>query len=83
MWQAVLVVCDWELSEAPKKDALDQTRVHAEEHKRMAVLEYQRRIKEAMASKPAPPPEDIEMKAPMKAMGAMEEGDALLGSILK
>lgn len=48
----------------------------------MAVLEeQQRRIKEAMASKPAPPPEDnLEMKAAMKAMGAMEEGDAIFGS---
>lgn len=47
----------------------------------MAVLEeQQRRIKEAMASKPAPPPEDIEMKVAMKAMGAMEEGDAIFGS---
>ncbi|KAL6133512.1 hypothetical protein ACLB2K_065747 [Fragaria x ananassa] len=51
------------------------------ERKRMAVLEeQQRRIKEAMASKPAPPPEDIEMKVAMKAMGAMEEGDAIFGS---
>ncbi|KAK9921106.1 hypothetical protein M0R45_029633 [Rubus argutus] len=52
------------------------------ERKRMAVLEeQQRRIKEAMASKPAPPPEDnLEMKAAMKAMGAMEEGDAIFGS---
>ncbi|KAM5559651.1 cactin [Rosa sericea] len=52
------------------------------ERKRMAVLEeQQRRIQEAMASKPAPPPEDnFEMKAAMKAMGAMEEGDAIFGS---
>ncbi|KAL6138458.1 hypothetical protein ACLB2K_063740 [Fragaria x ananassa] len=50
------------------------------EHKCMAVLEHQRRIKEAMTSKPAPSPEDIEMKAAMKAMGDMEEGDALFGS---
>ncbi|KAL6141867.1 hypothetical protein ACLB2K_060153 [Fragaria x ananassa] len=51
------------------------------ERKRMAVLEEQQiRIKEAMASKPALPPEDIEMKAAMKAMGAMEEGDAIFGS---
>ncbi|XP_062003857.1 splicing factor Cactin [Rosa rugosa] len=52
------------------------------ERKRMAVLEeQQRRIQEAMASKPAPPSEDnFEMKAAMKAMGAMEEGDAIFGS---
>ncbi|KAK4272798.1 hypothetical protein QN277_021304 [Acacia crassicarpa] len=50
------------------------------EHKRMAVLEeQQRRIQEAMASKPAPSEDNFEMKA-MKAMGAMEEGDALFGS---
>lgn len=46
----------------------------------MAVLEeQQRRIQEAMASKPAPSEDNFEMKA-MKAMGAMEEGDALFGS---
>ncbi|XP_021810954.1 cactin [Prunus avium] len=51
------------------------------ERKRVAVLEeQQRRIQEALASKPAPPPEDnFEMKA-MKAMGIMEEGDAVFGS---
>lgn len=51
------------------------------ERKRMAVLEeQQRRMQEAMASKPAPPTEDnLEIKA-MKAMGAMEEGDAMFGS---
>ncbi|KAI9122246.1 hypothetical protein K1719_006935 [Acacia pycnantha] len=50
------------------------------ERKRMAVLEeQQRRIQEAMASKPTPPEDNFEMKA-MKAMGAMEEGDALFGS---
>ncbi|KAI4300384.1 hypothetical protein L6164_033770 [Bauhinia variegata] len=51
------------------------------ERKRMAVLEenLQRRIQEAMASKPAPSEDNFEMKA-MKAMGAMEEGDAVFGS---
>ncbi|XP_028789932.1 cactin [Neltuma alba] len=50
------------------------------ERKRMAVLEeQQRRMQEAMASKPAPSEDNFEMKA-MKAMGAMEEGDALFGS---
>ncbi|XP_054794763.1 splicing factor Cactin-like isoform X1 [Prosopis cineraria] len=50
------------------------------ERKRMAVMEeQQRRIQEAMASKPAPSEDNFEMKA-MKAMGAMEEGDALFGS---
>lgn len=46
----------------------------------MAVLEeQQRRIKEAMSSKPALPADNLEMKA-VKVMGAMEEGDAVFGS---
>lgn len=47
----------------------------------MAVLEeQQRRLQEAMAAKSAIQAEDnMEMKA-MKAMGAMEEGDAVFGS---
>ncbi|KAL2323161.1 hypothetical protein Fmac_027540 [Flemingia macrophylla] len=50
------------------------------ERKRMAVKEeQQRRIQEAMASKPAPSEDNFEMKA-MKAMGAMEDGDAVFGS---
>ncbi|KAL5742852.1 hypothetical protein ACOSP7_029584 [Xanthoceras sorbifolium] len=50
------------------------------ERKRMAVLEeQQRRIQEAMASKPAPSEDNFELKA-MKAMGAMEEGDAVFGT---
>ncbi|XP_020227420.1 cactin isoform X1 [Cajanus cajan] len=50
------------------------------ERKRMAVKEVQqRRIQEAMASKPAPSEDNFEMKA-MKAMGAMEDGDAVFGS---
>ncbi|CAN1307998.1 CTN, partial [Linum perenne] len=52
------------------------------EKKRTAVLEeQQRRIREAMASKPPPPPpsDNFELKA-IKAMGAMEEGDAVFGS---
>ncbi|XP_022144570.1 cactin [Momordica charantia] len=51
------------------------------ERKRMAVLEeQQRRIQEAMATKPPVPPEDnFELKA-SKAMGVMEEGDAVFGS---
>ncbi|GFS45690.1 cactus-binding carboxy-terminal, cactin [Actinidia rufa] len=49
------------------------------ELKRKAVLEeQQRRIQEAMASRPAPQ-DNLEMKA-IKAMGAMEEGDAVFGS---
>lgn len=46
----------------------------------MAVLEeQQRRIQEAMASKPAPSEDNFEMKA-IKAMGTMEDGDAVFGS---
>jgi hypothetical protein len=46
----------------------------------MAVIEeQQRRVQEAMASKPAPSEENLEMKA-FKAMGAMEDGDAVFGS---
>ncbi|GFS45919.1 cactus-binding carboxy-terminal, cactin [Actinidia rufa] len=37
------------------------------------------RIQEAMASRPAPQ-DNFEMKAAIKAMGAMEEGDAVFGS---
>lgn len=50
------------------------------ERKRGAVLEDQhRRHQEAMASKPAPAEDNLEFKA-LKAMGAMEEGDAVFGS---
>ncbi|KAH9735289.1 Cactin [Citrus sinensis] len=50
------------------------------ECKRIAVLEdQQRRIQEAMASKPTPSEDNFELKT-MKAMGAMEEGDAVFGS---
>ncbi|OIW11319.1 hypothetical protein TanjilG_20468 [Lupinus angustifolius] len=50
------------------------------ERKRKAVLEeQQKRIQEAMASKPAPLEDNFEMKA-LKAMGAMEDGDAVFGS---
>lgn len=46
----------------------------------MAVIEeQQRRIQEAMASRPAPSEDNLEMKA-IKAMGAMEDGDAVFGS---
>lgn len=50
------------------------------ERKRIAVLEeQQKRIQEAMASKPTPSEDNLELKV-MKAMGAMEEGDAVFGS---
>jgi hypothetical protein len=54
--------------------------VISQEMKRMAVVkEQQRRVQEAMASKPAPSEDNFELKA-MKAMGAMDEGDAVFGS---
>ena len=54
-----------------------------QEHKRIAVLEEQKkRIQEAMALKPAPFEDNLELKA-MKAMGAMEEGEQYLGLVLK
>ncbi|XP_010243025.1 PREDICTED: cactin [Nelumbo nucifera] len=63
------------------EEAIDPEEDKAElERKRVAVLEEQkRRIQEVMASKPAPAEDNMELKA-MKAMGAMEEGDAVFGS---
>lgn len=50
------------------------------EKKRLAVMkEQQKRLKEAMASKPAKPADDFELRA-KKLMGTMEEGDAVFGS---
>ncbi|KAL9235978.1 hypothetical protein vseg_010694 [Gypsophila vaccaria] len=50
------------------------------EKKRLAVLEeQQRRMKEAMASKRAQPDDEFEIRA-KNAMGALEEGDAVLGT---
>ena len=45
----------------------------------MALKEQQKRIEEAMASKPAPQEDNFERNA-MKVMGTMEEGDAVFGS---
>ncbi|KAF3324430.1 cactin [Carex littledalei] len=63
------------------EEAIDPEEDMAElERKREAVVaEHQRRIKEAMTAKKASAPDDLELKA-MKAMGAMEEGDAVFGS---
>lgn len=50
------------------------------ERKRVVVLEeQQKRIQEALASRPILSEDNLEMKA-MKAMGAMEEGDAVFGN---
>ncbi|RRT82640.1 hypothetical protein B296_00019613 [Ensete ventricosum] len=124
-----MVICNWELAEARKRDALDRARVRGEEppsevlaeerglhssieadvknllegkkfrdleamqqqiesqmrsgtakeRKREAVvIEQQRRIQEAIAAKTITPEDNMELKA-MKAMGAMEEGDAVFG----
>ncbi|XP_048225666.1 cactin isoform X2 [Ricinus communis] len=66
------------------EDAIDPEEDRAIlERKRVAVKavieERQRQMQEAMASKPPPSEDNFEMKA-MKAMGVMEEGDALFGS---
>ena len=55
--------------------------VYLQERKRVAVLEeQQRRVQEALASRPVQSTEDnFELKA-MKAMGEMEEGDAVFGN---
>lgn len=62
------------------EEAIDPEEDQAElDKKREAVMaEHQRRIQEAMAAKAAQP-DELELKA-MKAMGAMEEGDAVFGS---
>ncbi|KAF9606813.1 hypothetical protein IFM89_029270 [Coptis chinensis] len=50
------------------------------EQKRVIVLGNQkRRLQKALASKPTPPEDNMDLKA-MKGMGAMEKGDALFGS---
>ncbi|KAF9596740.1 hypothetical protein IFM89_012939 [Coptis chinensis] len=63
------------------EEAIDPEEDRVElEQKRVAVLEeQQRRLQEAMASKPTPPEDNMELKV-MKAMGAMDEGDAVFGS---
>ncbi|RID40156.1 hypothetical protein BRARA_J00220 [Brassica rapa] len=71
---------DWEKKE--EEFHFDQSKEDKKllELKRMVVLEKQKkRIKEAMVSKPPPVEDNLEFKA-MKAMGEMEEGDAVFGS---
>uniref|UniRef100_M4DFK5 Splicing factor Cactin n=1 Tax=Brassica campestris TaxID=3711 RepID=M4DFK5_BRACM len=66
--------------EAFSPEPIAEEEEDAYELKRMVVLEKQKkRIKEAMVSKPPPVEDNLEFKA-MKAMGAMEEGDAVFGS---
>ncbi|KAL5983163.1 hypothetical protein ACLOJK_017246 [Asimina triloba] len=57
----------------PEEDRLEL------ERKRAGVLEEQQRRLVVMAAKSAQPEDNLEMKA-IKAMGAMEEGDAVFGS---
>ncbi|KQK12656.1 cactin [Brachypodium distachyon] len=62
------------------EDAIDPDEDKAElDRKREAVvIEHQRKAKEVMTAK-ATKPDELEVKA-MKAMGAMEEGDAVFGA---
>lgn len=57
----------------------DEDRAVLEEQRLAVLKEQQRRLKEALASKPAQPVDDFEVRA-KKVMGAMEEGDAVFGS---
>ncbi|XP_038990445.1 cactin [Phoenix dactylifera] len=56
----------------------EEDRADLDRKREAVVVEQQRRIQEAMAAKTSTP-DDMELKA-MKAMGAMEEGDAVFGS---
>ncbi|KAJ0961018.1 hypothetical protein J5N97_001015, partial [Dioscorea zingiberensis] len=57
----------------------EEDRAELDRKREAVVVEQQRRIQEAMTAKAATPEESLELKA-MKAMGAMEEGDAVFGS---
>ncbi|XP_039130728.1 cactin [Dioscorea cayenensis subsp. rotundata] len=57
----------------------EEDRAELDRKREAVVVEQQRRIQEAMAAKAAAPEESMELKA-MKAMGAMDEGDAVFGS---
>ncbi|KAF3959919.1 hypothetical protein CMV_015320 [Castanea mollissima] len=63
------------------EEAIDpeEDRAMLERNRIAVVKEQQRRMQEVLASKPAPAEDNLELKA-MKAMGAMEEGDAVFGS---
>lgn len=53
--------------------------VDPEEDRAILGREWQRRIREAMLSRPTPLDDKLEMMAAMKDMGEMEEGDAVFG----
>ncbi|ESW34818.1 hypothetical protein PHAVU_001G184000 [Phaseolus vulgaris] len=63
------------------EEAIDpeEDRAMLERNRKAVLEEQQRRVQEAMASKPAPSEDNFEMKA-LKAMGDMEDGDAVFGS---
>ncbi|KHN02279.1 Hypothetical protein glysoja_002303 [Glycine soja] len=63
------------------EEAIDpeEDRAMLERNRKAVLEEQQRRVQEAMASKPAPSEDNFEMKA-LKAMGDMEDGDSVFGS---
>ncbi|XP_052728707.1 cactin isoform X2 [Vigna angularis] len=63
------------------EEAIDpeEDRAMLERNRKAVLEEQQRRVQEAMISKPAPSEDNFEMKA-LKAMGDMEDGDAVFGS---
>lgn len=69
------------LHDDENEEAIDpeEDRAVLERNRRVVLEEQQRRVQEAMASKPAPSEDNFEMKA-LKAMGDMEDGDAVFGS---
>ncbi|KAL5135403.1 Cactin [Glycine soja] len=57
----------------------EEDRAMLERNRKAVLEEQQRRVQEAMASKPTPSEDHFEMKA-LKAMGDMEDGDSVFGS---
>uniref|UniRef100_A0ACD5X8T6 Uncharacterized protein n=1 Tax=Avena sativa TaxID=4498 RepID=A0ACD5X8T6_AVESA len=62
------------------EDAIDpdEDKAELDRQREAVVIEHQRKVKDVMTAK-ARKPDEMEVKA-MKAMGAMEEGDAVFGS---
>ncbi|KAM0912630.1 hypothetical protein ACQ4PT_012686 [Festuca glaucescens] len=62
------------------EDAIDpdEDKAELDRQREAVVIEHQRKVKDVMIAK-ARKPDEMEVKA-MKAMGAMEEGDAVFGS---
>ncbi|KAL9266908.1 Splicing factor Cactin-like protein [Drosera capensis] len=62
------------------EEAIDPEEDRAKlEKRRQEVLESQRQLQEALAARPPPVEDDFELKA-KKAMGAVDEGDAVFGA---